>query len=73
MVNFFFKENELRSEVNETLIISKSRHLSMNKSNQSPNNFIFEVFEQLELDFESYLNTVNLVRKKLILYTSRLK
>lgn len=33
--------------------------MSINKNSQSQNNFIIDVFELLDLDFEEYVNTVS--------------
>ena len=52
-----FRLSFMKTELNESFI--KTRHMSVNKTGAAQHhNFILDVFELLELDFEEYSNTV---------------
>lgn len=52
-----FSRLPFRTETNESFM-SKSRHMSLNKTQNTQNNFILDVFELLDLDFDEYVNSV---------------
>ncbi|CAF0947785.1 unnamed protein product [Brachionus calyciflorus] len=60
-----FRFSTQKSDLNESLIL-KNRHASTNKNNLPQNNFIYDVFALLGLDFDDYISSGSMSYTSLI-------
>jgi hypothetical protein len=52
----------LRQDLNDSTQFSKTRHISLNRGLTNPQEqFVNDVFDLFDLDFDEYLNSVGLI------------